>query len=196
MNTIKFLTLSALLTFSMNSNASIWDFFSNLLGGEESKKTENVEPKNLDTAVSKVQEKATSMTSSSTVDLISMASESLGIDQSQAKGGLGSLLSLAKGNLSQDEFGSISKAIPGISGLLAAAPSVENASKGNLLSMAGDVGNKLLQTQMVQQQFSALGLSTDMIVPLIQVLTKFLQQSENADLVDTLMKGLPGLTNK
>lgn len=196
MNTIKFLTIAVLVTFSMNSNASIWDFFSNLLGGEETKEAKKIEPQNMDNAKSKVADNATTVPASATVDLLSMATESLGIDQSQAKGGLGSLLSLAKGNLSQDEFGSLSTAIPGISELLAAAPSVENAGKGNLLSMAGDVGEKLLQTQVVQQQFSALGLSTDMIVPLIQVLKTFLQQSENANLVDTLMKGLPGLTKQ
>src|SRR5579864_6375172 len=69
---------------------------------------------------------ATSSTTSTTTSssLVRQLSKGLSITPTQARGGAGSLFALAKTRLSEDEFGKVSSAVPGMSGLLKAAPAL------------------------------------------------------------------------
>ena len=50
--------------------------------------------------------------------MISMLTDNLGVDAAQASGGLGSLFNYVKGNVSADQFGQLSEALPGVSELI------------------------------------------------------------------------------
>ncbi len=77
-------------------------------------------------------------------ELVGTVMSQLGLTQTQAEGGLGSLLGLAKTSLGQESFSPIADSIPGIDGLLAAAPKLDGTSgMTGLLSKAGDLGNSL-----------------------------------------------------
>lgn len=80
---------------------------------------------------------------SSADDLVSLATQQMQIPQPQASGGLGVLFQLAQQNLSSDQFGSIEKQVPNMSGLLTA-------------------GKQALQTQKSAQQGSMLGQAMSM----------------------------------
>src|SRR4051794_37481554 len=56
--------------------------------------------------------------------LTNMLTSKLGISETQATAAVGSVLSLAKGQLSPKDYGTLSTAIPGAEGFLSAAPDV------------------------------------------------------------------------
>ncbi|MBK8970294.1 MAG: DUF2780 domain-containing protein [Hahellaceae bacterium] len=130
-------------------------------------------------------------------DLVGMAVSQLGLTETQAQGGLGSLFGLAKSNLSGDEFGQIASAVPNMDTLLAAVPALTGgeSSSGGLGGLAGSVAS-LAGGSDLMKQFSALGISPDMIKPLAELAMQFLGQSGQSggtDLSGLLLKGLGGL---
>lgn len=82
--------------------------------------------------------------------LISSLTSGLGVSPEQAVGGTGAMMGLAKNNLSPDQFGAISNAVPGLGDITKAA--------GPLLG-----GSPLNSLADVQGAFSKLGLSPDMV---------------------------------
>lgn len=106
--------------------------------------------------------------------LAALASSQLGLSSEQAAGGLGSLFSLAKSNLSGDEFGQLADAIPGMDSLLAAAPLLSSSSE-------------------LLEQFSALGIDADMIGPMVELVTQFLGSQGGSGLTDLFTKGIGDL---
>ncbi|AZG75022.1 DUF2780 domain-containing protein [Shewanella livingstonensis] len=115
----------------------------------------------------------------------------LGLTQTQAQGGLGSLLSLAQTNLGENDFSQLSDSIPNADGLLAAVPALtsDNGMSG-LLSQAGNLGSALQGSAMVYDAFEALGISKEYIAPMVDIAKNYLQQSGGEGTVDLLMKGL------
>jgi hypothetical protein len=126
-------------------------------------------------------------------DLVGLAMSQLNLTKPQAEGGLGSLFGLAKSNLSGDEFGQIASAVPSMDSLLAAIPALTGGgSGGGLGGLTGSVASLAGGSDLIQQ-FSALGLSADMIKPLADLAMQFLGQSGGGDLTSLLAKGLGGL---
>lgn len=147
-------------------------------------------------AANATQTAATASSSTVSGDLVGMAVSQLGLSETQAQGGLGSLFSLAKSNLSGDEFGQIASAVPNMDTLLAAVPALTGgeSQSGGLGGLAGSVAS-LAGGSDLMKQFSALGLSPDMIKPLAELAMQFLGQGESGgtDLSGLLVKGLGGL---
>ena len=124
-------------------------------------------------------------------DLVGSVMSQLGLNQSQAEGGLGSLLSLAKSTLGGDDFGSIANAIPGIESLLSAAPALDNESgMSGLLAKAGDLGSSLQGGAQVYDAFEELGISKELAAPMVDIVKGYLDSNAGEGTTDMLMKGL------
>lgn len=130
--------------------------------------------------------------------LIPMLTDSLGVTEKQAEGGMGSLFNLAKDSLSKDQFGELSGALPGIDQLLGAVPEVTEGSKsesglGGLLNSAAQYSDSLKAVNQVSQQFEALGLDPQMIMQYMQVAQQYLNTPQGQQAKQLLMDGLAGL---
>ena len=126
--------------------------------------------------------------------LVSMAMSQLSLDQGQAEGGLGSLLHMAKSSLGQGDFSTLAKDIPGADMLLAAAPMLAgNDDVSNLLSQAGDLGASLQGGAMVYNAFEKLGISKDMVMPMITLLKDYLMKNGSEASTKLLTEGLGAL---
>ena len=118
----------------------------------------------------------------------------LGLSQTQAEGGLGSLLSLAQTNLGENDFSQLSNSIPNSEGLLAAVPALSSGDgMSGLLSKAGSLGSALQGSAMVYDTFEKLGISKEYIAPMVDIAKNYLQQSGGDGSVDLLTKGLGSL---
>jgi len=125
-------------------------------------------------------------TSSST--LVGQLTKGLSISPTQARGGAGSLFALAKTRLSADEFSKVSSAVPGMHGLLKAAPAVSGNSEFSSLesSMPGNMG----RTVEVAEAFHKLGLSPGMAAKFVPVMTKFVEARGGSSTASLLEKAL------
>ncbi|MCH1926264.1 DUF2780 domain-containing protein [Shewanella sp. C32] len=133
-------------------------------------------------------------TTEASSDLVSSVMSQLNLNQNQAEGGLGSLLTMAQSSLSSSDFSQISSAIPNASSLLAAAPSVDNKSGlSGLLSKAGNVGSSLQGSAMVYDAFEKLGISKEMIAPMVDILKNYLQSQGGTGTASLLTQGLGAL---
>ncbi|MCH1919564.1 DUF2780 domain-containing protein [Shewanella sp. A3A] len=168
------LLIVAALSLPMAANASLFDNISSKLA----------------------QKPATSQpsTTEASSDLVSSVMSQLNLNQNQAEGGLGSLLTMAQSSLSSSDFSQISSAIPNASSLLAAAPSVDNKSGlSGLLSKAGNVGSSLQGSAMVYDAFEKLGISKEMIAPMVDILKNYLQSQGGTGTASLLTQGLGAL---
>ncbi|WP_417761807.1 DUF2780 domain-containing protein [Shewanella sp.] len=133
-------------------------------------------------------------TTTASSDLVSSVMSQLNLNQHQAEGGLGSLLTMAQSSLSNDDFSQITDAIPNANSLLAATPSVDSQSGlSGLLSQAGNVGSSLQGSAMVYDAFAKLGISKEMIAPMVDILKNYLQSQGGADTASLLTQGLGAL---
>jgi len=63
-----------------------------------------------------------STASAAASELVGALTQQLGVTEQQATGGAGALFGLAKAKLSPDNFSQVASAVPGMEGLLQAAP--------------------------------------------------------------------------
>ena len=120
-------------------------------------------------------------------ELIGLLSKQFSITPKQAAGGAGSLFGFAKTQLSPADFGKVSDAVPGMDGLLKAAPKVKpSAAQSALGSMGGMLPGNIGGLANVASQFKTLGLSPDMVTQFIPVLTQFVGGKGGADVAGLL----------
>jgi len=103
---------------------------------------------------------STKSTTGSTPDLTTLLTKQLGVSESQANGGVGSMLQLAQEKLTAGEFDSITKVIPG---------SQKYLDSAKQLLGGGKVGN----ASGLQSAFSKLGMSPDMVSKFEPVVTDY-----------------------
>lgn len=132
-------------------------------------------------AESSMMEDATNMA----MGLLPMLTGELGVTETQAEGGMGSLLQVAKGALSSDEFSQLGQGIPGMDTLLAAAPALSSKSAGGnaltgMLANAGGLAAGLGSMGKLTEQFEALGLSPDMILQFANMAISYFSNSDAA----------------
>ena len=154
--------------------------------------------KSSDEKAEAVQQATTSESLTNTaVALLPSLTQSLGVSESQAAGGLGSLFQLAQGSLSGSDFSSLSNAVPGMDSLLGAAPKVASEETqglaSGLMNMAGLPGDAVSSAATVAAQFKQLGLSPAMIPQYIQITSQFLQSNGGKQAVDLFTKGVASL---
>jgi hypothetical protein len=120
-------------------------------------------------------------------DLVGEVAKEIGATPKQAEGATGALFGLAKSRLQADEFAKVASAVPGMDGLLKAAPS----AGGNMMSkVAGTAGTSASGLAAVAGSFSKLGLSPDMAAKVVPVLTNYVSKSGGADVAKLLSGAL------
>ena len=139
--------------------------------------------------------KAGSTAATAQTGLVDTLVKQLGVTSEQAQGGSGALFDVAKNNMSDSDFSQISQAIPGMDGILAAAPKSESDSAtGSLLSgIAAASGNSTLTdaTSLVNA-FQQLDLSGDMVGQFTPVIIDYVKQSGGEHLANILQAALTG----
>jgi hypothetical protein len=124
-------------------------------------------------------------------ELVGALSKEIGATAEQAAGAAGALFGVAKSRLSADQFSQLTKAVPGMDALLAAAPSAAAAPGGiaALPQAAGTTGSAG-GLAMAAAAFSKLGLKPDLVGKAVPVLTSFVTKSGGADAGRLLVNAL------
>lgn len=109
--------------------------------------------------------------------LVGQLTKQLSITPKQATGGAGALFGFAKSRLSAANFSKVAAAVPGMSGLLKAAPSTSSSTDGlsGLSGLAGSLPGEANGLASVAASFQKLDLSPDMVGKFVPVLTQFVQ---------------------
>jgi len=138
-------------------------------------------------------------TTANTIDyakgLLPAVTAATGTSATQAEGGVGSLIALAKSNLSGEDFSSLSSMVPNldVNQLLAAAPKVAENSSALTSMLGADSANALGSAQKVYDQFKSLGLSTEQLGEYVNITQGYLQSEGGQAAVDLFKKGLGAL---
>jgi hypothetical protein len=137
------------------------------------------------------QNSVTSVAKSPSPELVGDLTKQLSITPAQATGGAGALFGLAKSRLSAPDFSKISAVVPGMNGLLKAAPAASSLSSGGLSGISGlskSLPGGAGGLASVASSFQKLGLSPDMISKFAPVLTQFVQ-AKGGSSVASLLSG-------
>ncbi len=134
------------------------------------------------------QNSVTQSAKSSNSELVGQLTKGLSITRTQARGGAGTLFALAKNRLSAEEFSKVSAAVPGMDGLLKAAPALGEHSEMSSLesSLPGGMG----RMAEVAEAFHKLGLSPEMAGKFVPVMTKFVESKGGLSTASLLEKAL------
>jgi uncharacterized protein VcgC/VcgE DUF2780 len=121
-------------------------------------------------------------------ELVGMLTKELNVTPQQATGGAGALFGMAKSRLKPDEFSQVAAAVPGMDGLLKAAPKPGGGSALGTMSSAlpGSAGG----LASVAESFKSLGLSPDMASKFVPVLTQYVQSKGGANVASLLLGAL------
>lgn len=144
-------------------------------------------------------EAQTNTTSSFGVEqLVGVLSAQLGVSETQAEGGLASILEYVKGNLSQDKFSQLADSLPGVKDILSSAPEVtaesgDGSSMSALLNKAAEYSDSLKSVNQLKQQFDALGLDPEMISKYVTQINDYLDSEEGKQAKQLLKSGLGNL---
>ncbi|HET9790628.1 MAG TPA: DUF2780 domain-containing protein [Candidatus Angelobacter sp.] len=123
-------------------------------------------------------------------ELVGQLSKQLSVTPAQATGGAGTLFNLAKGRLSSADFGQIAAVVPGMNGLLRAAPAASSPGGGSPLSgLSSSLPGSAGGLASAATSFQKLGLSPDMATKFVPVLTQFVQ-SKGGSRVASLLSGV------
>jgi hypothetical protein len=122
-------------------------------------------------------------------ELVGQLTKGLSITPQQATGGAGALFGLAKSRLKPDEFGQISKVVPGMDGLLKAAPKSKSGGSSTLGALSSALPGGAGGLASTAGAFKALGLSPDMASKFVPILTQFVTSKGGAG-VGSLLGGV------
>jgi hypothetical protein len=117
------------------------------------------------------------------VELIQLLMTQLGINEQQAKAGLGAILQLAQTKLSPETISEVNKLLPNLADLLKAAP----ASGGGLGALGSLLGGQMAQLAKLAGQFSQLGLAQSQLTAFAQLVFEFLSSKLPPDAKDELI---------
>jgi hypothetical protein len=124
------------------------------------------------------------------MELLQQLTQSLGINEDQARGGAGLLFKMAQDKLEGGDFGKVAAALPGVDSLIKSAPGGGGlgAAIGSLAS-AFEGGDKLAGLAGLARGFSKLNLDSGMIARFIPIILSF-AQSKGGDEVKNLLAGV------
>jgi Protein of unknown function VcgC/VcgE (DUF2780) len=118
-------------------------------------------------------------------ELVGMLTKDLNVTPKQAAGGAGALFNLAKTRLKPDQFSQVAAAVPGMDGLLKAAPAA-----GGLPGLGSAVPGASSGLAPAVAAFQKLGLSPDMVGKFVPLLTQFVGSKGGADVASLLAGAL------
>jgi hypothetical protein len=189
---IKIFTAALLLATANVANAG---FFDSLFGNNE-------EATSTEAATTVADETSSTMETATTVamGLLPTLTQQLGVTESQAEGGMGSLMQLAQGALSSEEFSELSDGVPNMSALLAAAPVLSSGDGeggiSDMLSSAGGFASSLGGMAKLTEQFKSLGLSADMIIQFANIAISYFSNDSSTNTGALLQKGLTSILDQ
>ena len=130
-----------------------------------------------------------------TSSLTSMITGQLGVTDTQATGGLGTIFGLAKSTLGNSDFSQLSGMVPEMDTLLAAAPALSENAQGlsSLMGSAGKYGSALQGATQAYSQFKTLGIGVNQIPQYITVTNEFLESKGGGDTVAIFKEGVSSL---
>lgn len=121
----------------------------------------------------------------------------LGVTNQQAMGGAGAIFELAKQNMSVTDFGQVSAAVPGMSGMLAAAPALSAATGGGgggllgtAAGMMGGQGGSLASMASLGGAFQGLGMNADMASQFLPIVLQYVQSQGGLSTMSLLKAAL------
>ncbi|MFT7090915.1 MAG: hypothetical protein ACJAYW_000877 [Candidatus Azotimanducaceae bacterium] len=168
------------------------------MGSDETEAGELKQPAKVESAVAADAMSAAAATAGKLAagsSLASMITSQLGVTDTQAEGGLGTIFGLAKSTLGATDFGQLSSMVPEMDILLAAAPALSENAKGlsSLMGSAGKYGTALQGATQAYSQFKTLGIGVDQIPQYISVTNEFLESKGGDDTVALFKKGVSSL---
>jgi hypothetical protein len=143
----------------------------------------------LDTGAST--DKVTNTASSALTDVVNSAKENLiadyaakqlGLPKDKASSALGAVFKAAQGNLSSNDFASLGKAIPGVDSLIEKAPEVSG--------LASSLTGGKASLGYLDAAFKQIGVPKETVLPLVNVLTGYLDQNNMGSASAMLKQGL------
>lgn len=126
--------------------------------------------------------------------LVDSLTSQLNVTPEQAQGGAGSLFQAAKQKLGADSFQSVADVVPGMDGLLGAAPKTEAAGglAGGVAGLGGDSVGGATGVASVANNFQQLGLSSDMVGKFVPVVVDYVKTQGGETVANLLGSALPG----
>ncbi len=114
--------------------------------------------------------------------LLGLLVQRLGVTPVQAQSGAGALFQVAKNQMQANTFSQLSRAVPGMGGMLGAAPKVQGGYGSGLGGMVG-----------LASAFQQSGLSLGMIQQFIPVILEYVKGSAGNGLASSLGSAFLGL---
>jgi len=117
-----------------------------------------------------------------------------GVTGAQAQGGAGALFQVAKNAMPADSFAQLEESVPGMQGMLGAAPAPSQLGDlaGQLGSIAGASGGTAGNLISVVSAFQQQGMSPAMVQQFIPVVVDYVKAHGNEALVNSLSAALVG----
>jgi hypothetical protein len=185
---IVLLTISTLSTSVLAEETSWLDSLKNLVGlGEIKEQSVEAKAQSLDADVSVMP---------STTGLVDMLTSALNVNTDQASGGMGAILNYVKNNVSTEQFGELTKSLPGVDGLVSKMPDISKLSSDSsdslsgLLDKAAEYSDSLKSINDIKKQFEALGLKPEMISDFISGAQSYLDTEQGQQAKQMLTDGL------
>ena len=129
--------------------------------------------------------------------MVAAVSDSVGITETQAEGGLASIFNYAQNNLSSEQLTQLAQSLPGLDELVEQVPDVSQVTSsgalGGLLDKAASYSEQLQSVNELKKQFDALGLDTQHIMQIVEGAKAYLDTEEGQQVKSLLSEGLTKL---
>jgi len=122
-------------------------------------------------------------------ELVGQVVSELGVTPKQAQAAAGSVFGLSKTKLSEADFAKIAGVVPGMDGLLKAAPTGKQSALDVIAGQAG-AGSGLGSVAGIASSLSKLGLKPEQIAKLAPTLVKAVQSKGGAEVASLLAGAL------
>lgn len=119
-------------------------------------------------------------------ELIGQLTKQLSVTPEQAVGGTGALFGLAKTKLKPADFLKLSNSVPGMDGLLKAAPKPKEDDADPLSAMSSMLPGKAGAVASVAGSFKQLGMSPEMATKFLPIMTQFVKVKGGANVAGLL----------
>jgi hypothetical protein len=119
-------------------------------------------------------------------ELVGQLTKQLSITPEQAVGGSGAIFGLAKTKMKPDDFLKVSSAVPGMDGLLKAAPKPKDSGTDMLSAIGSTLPGKAGAVASLGGSFKQLGLSPEMATKFLPIMTQFVKVKGGANVAGLL----------
>lgn len=182
------LLIATLAIATTSAQASLWDSVTSLFGGSTAEDQTTV------AAPAEASANSTANMISTGLKLIPILTQTLGVTDGQAQGGMGALLQAAQVLMAGSDYSTLANAIPNASALLSAVPTQQTESSGGLMDAAMKMASEQSDTVKVGadlvSQFKTLGMGAEMIPKFTEAAEGYLTESGSSDASGLLTSAL------